>query len=150
LRVVFDSSLRTPPTSVLLADAPHVPVLVICVQADPERRGALEDCGAEVAEVPAADGGVDLTAALSLLHERGVRRLLVEGGARVHGALIQARLADQIHAYVAPIILGGGEAPFAVSGTGIRDVSGALRLEELQWRRLDDDLLLQGYLPRAF
>jgi diaminohydroxyphosphoribosylaminopyrimidine deaminase/5-amino-6-(5-phosphoribosylamino)uracil reductase len=147
LRVVFDSSLRTPPTSVLLDDAPHVPVLVICVAADAVRREGLEACGAEVAEVPAADGGVDLTAALALLHERGVRRLLVEGGARVHGALIQARLADQVHAYVAPIVLGGGDAPFAVSGTRIRAVSEALRLEDVQWRRLDDDLLLQGYLP---
>ena len=149
LRVVFDSSLRTPPTSVLLGDAPHVPVLVICVEADGGRRRALEGCGAEVAEVPAADGGVDLSAALSLLYERGVRRLLVEGGARVHGALIQAGLADQVHAYVAPIVLGGGDAPFAVTGTRVRDVSAALRLEEVQWRRLDDDQLLQGYLPRV-
>ncbi len=149
LRVVLDSSLRMPPTSVLLDDAPHVPVLVLCVRADPERRRALEACGAEVVEIPAADGGVDLSAALSLLYERGVRRLLVEGGARVHGALIQARLADQVHAYVAPIVLGGGDAPFAVSGTQIRDVGEALRLEEVQWRRMDDDLLLQAYLPRA-
>ena len=75
--------------------------------------------------------------------------MLVEGGARVHGALIHAGLADQIHAYVAPIVLGGGDAPFAVTGTRVRDVSAALRLEEVQWRRLDDDLLLQGYLPRV-
>jgi len=149
LRVVFDSSLRTPPTSVLLDDAPHVPVLVVCVHADPQRRRALEECGAEIAEVPAAGAGVDLSAALSLLYTRGVRRLLVEGGARVHGAMIASRLADQIHAFVAPIVLGGGEAPFAVSGTGIGEVESALRLEHVQWRRLDDDLLLQGYLPLA-
>lgn len=147
LRVVFDSSLRTPPTSLLLDDAPHVPVLVICVQADPQRRRALEECGAEVAVVPAAQGGVDLSAALSVLYERGVRRLLVEGGARVHGALIASGLADQVHAFVAPIVLGGGDAPFAVSGTGIHETEEALRLEQVRWRRLDDDLLLQGYLP---
>lgn len=147
LRVVFDSSLRTPPTSVLLDDAPHVPVLIFCVEADPPRCRALEACGAEVVEVPAADGGVDLSAALSALHGRGVRRLLVEGGERVHGALIRAGLADQVHAYVAPIVLGGGDAPFAVSGTRVDRVSGALRLQDVQWRRLDDDLLLQGYFP---
>lgn len=148
LRVVLDSSLRTPPTSVLLDDAPHAPVLIVCVTADASRREALEACGAEIAEVPASSGGVDLSAALSVLYERGVRRALVEGGERVHGALIRAGLADQVHAYVAPILLGGGDAPFAVSGTRIDEVSRALRLEDVQWRRLDDDLLLQGYVPR--
>ena len=128
LRVVFDSSLRTPPTSVLFDDAPRVPVLVICVAADAGRREALGGRGgARCAEVPAADGGVDLDRGpRPCSTSEGVRRLLVEGGARVHGALIQARLADQVHAFVAPIVLGGGDAPVrGAAGRGSGTVSEA-------------------------
>jgi diaminohydroxyphosphoribosylaminopyrimidine deaminase/5-amino-6-(5-phosphoribosylamino)uracil reductase len=146
-RVVFDTRLRTPATARLLQDAPDVPLYVVCAEAPPDRRMALESRGAKVARVGSAEGRVDLAAALRWLREQDVHRVLVEGGANVHGALLRAGLADQVTAIVAPIVLGGHGAPAAVTGTGIADVAQALRLEETQWRRLGDDLLQQGYLP---
>ena len=99
--------------------------------------------------VPAAPGGLDLTAALDVLRVEGVERLLVEGGARVHGAFLRAGLADQVSAFVTPRLLGGKDAVAAVEDSGITSIEGSPRLEHVAWRRVGDDLLMQGYLPRA-
>jgi diaminohydroxyphosphoribosylaminopyrimidine deaminase/5-amino-6-(5-phosphoribosylamino)uracil reductase len=147
LRVVLDSTLRTPLAARLLADAATLPVLLLAARADPERRRLLEARGATVAEVGGPDGRVDLAGALRYLRrERGVRRLLVEGGGRVHGSFLREGLADQAAVLVAPTILGARGAPSAVDDTGFTDLARAPRLDEAVWKRLGDDLLLQGYL----
>lgn len=146
LRVVFDDALATPPTARLLDDAPDVPCLILTAVDDGDRHAALTAKGAEVAIVPPGEGGLDLQAALAFLRKRGVRRLLVEGGARLHGSFLRAGLADQVSAFVAPIVLGGEGAPSAVSGTGITAVDAAYRLTDTRWRKLGDDLLLEGYV----
>jgi diaminohydroxyphosphoribosylaminopyrimidine deaminase/5-amino-6-(5-phosphoribosylamino)uracil reductase len=149
-RVVFDSTLRLPVRSRLVQGTDEAAVLVLTAAgADRLRREALREQGCTVMEVPGEGGRVDLGAALEMLHERGVGRLLVEGGARLHGALLRAGLADQVSAFVAPRLLGGDEALGAVRGTGIEDARRALVLDEVAWRRVGDDLLLQGYLPSA-
>ena len=48
--------------------------------------------------------------------------------------------------WVAPLVLGGDDAVPAVLGAGSRDVADAPRLAEPQWRKIGDDLVLQGYL----
>jgi diaminohydroxyphosphoribosylaminopyrimidine deaminase/5-amino-6-(5-phosphoribosylamino)uracil reductase len=75
-----------------------------------------------------------------------VKRLLVEGGARVHGAFLRHGLADQAQVWVAPRLLGGDDAVPAVVGSGVGDVAGALALTETRWRKVGDDLVLEGYL----
>jgi len=148
-RVVFDSQLRTPVDGRLGQDAAASPVILIAAEgADAERRAALEAAGCRVEIVPASeDGHVELCAALERLHALGVRRLLVEGGARLHGALLRGGLADQVSAFVAPLILGGRSAVPAVEDTGFESLDGAPRLEDVVWRRLGDDMLMQGYVP---
>jgi diaminohydroxyphosphoribosylaminopyrimidine deaminase/5-amino-6-(5-phosphoribosylamino)uracil reductase len=100
LRVVVDSSLRTP------VDAAILPALIACHHAEPAARAALEQAGAEVIELPGADGRVDLAALLTLLAQRGINELHVESGARLNGALLAAGLVDEWVAYVAPMAVG--------------------------------------------
>src|SRR5512143_132759 len=100
LRVVVDSALRTP------AHAAILPALVACHHAAPAARAALEQAGAEVVELPGADGRVDLGALLALLAQRGVNELHVEAGAALNGALLAAGWVDEWVAYVAPMAVG--------------------------------------------
>ena len=147
-RVVFDSRLRLPADATMVRTAAEAPVLVVCGEdADPARRAALESNDVAVLSVPVSDGRVDLAAALDALYVHGVRRLLVEGGAKIHGAFLKAGLADQVSAFVAPRILGGEHAVPAVEGSGIDTAEAMQDLEEVMWRRLGDDLLMQGYVP---
>lgn len=147
-RIVFDTALRTPPTSRLARSAREVPVIVYCAEdADAENERRLVEQGCQVVRVPSAWERIDLAEALAHLHAEGVRRLLVEGGAHVHGTLLKTRQADQVAAFVAPLVLGGDRAPAAVAGTGVVDVADGIRLEDVAWRKLGDDLHLTGFLP---
>lgn len=78
-------------------------VVVTCAAADAERRAALE---AVADVVVAGDDAVDLPAAVRALHERGLRRLLCEGGPTLLTALLAAGLVDELCLTTAPVLLG--------------------------------------------
>jgi diaminohydroxyphosphoribosylaminopyrimidine deaminase/5-amino-6-(5-phosphoribosylamino)uracil reductase len=99
VRVVLDSDLRLPRAGALARSAGTTPVWVIAGEgagAEPER--ALRDDGVEVFRLAAADragGRLDLVAVLRLLADRGITRLMVEGGPTVAAALVAADLVDE-------------------------------------------------------
>lgn len=104
LKVIVDSQLRTPPTARVLAGG----ALVVCAQAEPARRAALEAVGAQVLELPNAVGRVGLSALLGELARRGINEVHGEAGATLNGALLEAGLVDEWLAYFAPLVLGHG------------------------------------------
>jgi diaminohydroxyphosphoribosylaminopyrimidine deaminase/5-amino-6-(5-phosphoribosylamino)uracil reductase len=113
IRVVLDSRLRLPDTSKLARTAKDVPTLVFTTSRD--NGAALKSRGVEVTKVTAdARGQPDLTAVLHALAARGLTRLLVEGGAIVHSAVLNRGLADRLEIFTAPMVLGAaGQASVA-------------------------------------
>jgi diaminohydroxyphosphoribosylaminopyrimidine deaminase/5-amino-6-(5-phosphoribosylamino)uracil reductase len=147
LRVVVDSHARTPPTARLVSGGLPGRTLVLVTEAAPvERRAALEERGAEVLAVASHQGQVHLGVALRLLAERGITRVLVEAGGSLAASLFEAGLVDQVHAFVAPKLVGGAAAPSPLEGTGFAQMSEAVRLHDVRTERLGDDLLVSGYL----
>ena len=123
LRVVLDSLFQTPLQSKLAATARDFPVLVIgaCDEKGssdildiPKRRSALEDRGIITVTVPTAPGEskpyqrVDLRSALTVLRQRGVETLFVEGGAGILTAFLAENLADRIILDLSPRFIGEG------------------------------------------
>jgi diaminohydroxyphosphoribosylaminopyrimidine deaminase/5-amino-6-(5-phosphoribosylamino)uracil reductase len=135
LRVVVDSALRTP------GDAAILPALVACHHAAPAARAALEQAGAEVVELPGADGRVDLAALLTLLGQRGVNELHVEAGAALNGALLAAGWVDEWVAYVAPMAV-GDDARGLFSRPALTSLNDAARFSLSDVRQLGGDLRL--------
>jgi diaminohydroxyphosphoribosylaminopyrimidine deaminase/5-amino-6-(5-phosphoribosylamino)uracil reductase len=84
--------------------------------------------------------GHDLDAALGQLAEREVRHLLVEGGPTLATALLAADAVDELHAYVAPVLLGAGAT--AVGDLGVTTIGEAARFATHDVTRLGDDVLL--------
>jgi diaminohydroxyphosphoribosylaminopyrimidine deaminase/5-amino-6-(5-phosphoribosylamino)uracil reductase len=80
--------------------------------------------------------------ALKALFDRGVRHVLLEGGPTLAGAFLEARLVDQVVAYIAPKLLGAGLA--VLDDAGIRTMSQAVSLEVQDVQRLGDDLRITG------
>lgn len=150
LRIVLDPALRIPSDARLLTTDSRLPALIAhAPDAPAERVRALQQAGAELVEVPRAERGLELASALRLLGERGVVRLLVEGGATVHGALLEAGLADAAAIFVAPRILGDPTAtPLAAAGT-VERVSEAWHMREPRVRRLGPDVLFAGALAKG-
>lgn len=140
--------MRLPAGSRLVSTANEAPVWVVTGEdANAAQERILVEMGCRVLRVPSAFDHLDIGAALVRLREEGVQRLLVEGGAQVHGVLLRTRLADQVSAFVSPRILGGDRGVLAVAGTGIRRSEDALALEDVTWKRIGDDLLMQGFVP---
>ena len=135
LRVVVDSTLRTP------GDAAILPALVACHHADPAIRRALERAGAEVVELPGAHGRVDLPALLTLLAQRGVNELHVEAGAALNGALLADRLVDEWVAYVAPMAA-GDDARGLFAHPALTSLDDAARFRLADVRQIGGDLRL--------
>ena len=104
LRVVVDSRLRLPPAARML-NLPGA-TLVACARNDAARADTLRAAGAEIVVLPPSGSGVDLAALMRLLAEREVNELLVEAGATLSGALLEAGLVDELVLYYAPHILG--------------------------------------------
>jgi diaminohydroxyphosphoribosylaminopyrimidine deaminase/5-amino-6-(5-phosphoribosylamino)uracil reductase len=120
LRVVLDSSLRTPPDSQLVATEPEGVLLIHTESAPDDRRRALKDRGVRTTCVAAEPSGrVSIGAALIRLAEHPVAAALVEGGAGVHGACIDAGVVDEVELFMAPVMIGGVTAPTAVGGMGV-------------------------------
>jgi len=140
--VVLDSRLRTPPTARVLAAGPDRVVRIVCTSAADEARiGPLEQRGASVLRLPAQDNGwVELPALLDSLGQAGVRRLMVEGGARVLTSFLRARLGDYAVVTVAPRLLGG------LPVVGELDRERPPRFASVATHRLGDDVVLAGPL----
>ncbi|HVD00247.1 MAG TPA: bifunctional diaminohydroxyphosphoribosylaminopyrimidine deaminase/5-amino-6-(5-phosphoribosylamino)uracil reductase RibD [Candidatus Dormibacteraeota bacterium] len=150
LRVVLDSRARTAETARVLKDQEKAPtIVVVTADAPADRREALARTGVEVVELLAdATGRADLPSLLDLLGGRGILSVLVEGGAFVHGALFDAGLVDGVVAFLAPIVIGGKEAPGAVGGQGVAKLAEAGRLVNLEVNQVGDDIMVSGDVHR--
>lgn len=117
MRVVFDRRLRTPAHARLFGTLERGPVLVVtsteAVAGHPAAVAALQSSGAEVCPV---DGG--LADVLAELGRRGIRSLLLEGGATLHRAAFAAGVVDRVRVYVSPHWLGPGGVPWDVPALG--------------------------------
>lgn len=136
-RVVLDSTGRTPTDARILDDAATTYVIV-SEAAAAERREALTDAGAEV--LVAGEERVDVADAVGALADRGVDRLMVEGGGEVLFSCFEAGVVDELHVYVGSLVVGGRDAPTLADGEGFVDGFPRLRLTDVE--RLDDGVVL--------
>ena len=86
--------------------------------------------------------GRDLDAVLADLRRRGAQRVFVEGGPAIASAFLRAGLADDVLAYVAPVLLGGSRA--ALTDLGVATIADARRLETSEVVPLGADLLIRA------
>ncbi len=137
LRVVLDSTLRLPPPSRVVG-----PGTLIFHGPGAEGGDALTARGAETVCAPAVDGGLDLAAVLTTLAERGVVSVLVEGGGRLHGALVAARLVDEACIYIAPKLLGRGRPVLDLPS--VASVAEGYTLDEVEVEPIGDEVRIRG------
>jgi diaminohydroxyphosphoribosylaminopyrimidine deaminase/5-amino-6-(5-phosphoribosylamino)uracil reductase len=144
LRVVVDSTLRTPPDAAVLSDgAASGTVLAVTDRAPEVRREKALSLGATVMKLPSGlDGRVDLTTLLEELVASGIESVMVEGGATLITGFFRAGLVDRLAVCVAPKILGEGIE--AIGDLGIRDLSRSLILVDAAVEPYGVDLILSG------
>ncbi|MCL2422534.1 MAG: bifunctional diaminohydroxyphosphoribosylaminopyrimidine deaminase/5-amino-6-(5-phosphoribosylamino)uracil reductase RibD [Micrococcales bacterium] len=138
--VLTDDPALTARTDETLVD--HQPLRVVVGHRDVPPDAALHGPGGALVHVTSHDPAH----VLAVLAEREVRHLLVEGGPTLTAAFLRAGLVDEVHAYLAPVMLGAG--PCAVGDLQIATIGDALRLEVTATERLGPDIFL-AFHPRT-
>jgi diaminohydroxyphosphoribosylaminopyrimidine deaminase/5-amino-6-(5-phosphoribosylamino)uracil reductase len=135
LRVVLDTKLRLPVASRLVQSAREVPTWVVCTTDAPSSvESALTEAGVEVLRAPpSSEGRVEPLAALKMLAMRGIVTVLIEGGAELAGSVLAGAIVDQLHCFIAPILLGPRGRPGAVDWAGPATPAEAPSIGQPQW-----------------
>lgn len=138
VRVILDNRLRIQPESRLATTARQFPTFVY-TSGDPS--DSLAQKAVEVLRIDARR--LDLV--LADLRRRNIQSVLVEGGSSVAGSFVDSRLVDKVTFIIAPVILGGTEAPVAIEGQGVANISEAMRLRNVTVTQLGPDVEISGY-----
>jgi diaminohydroxyphosphoribosylaminopyrimidine deaminase / 5-amino-6-(5-phosphoribosylamino)uracil reductase len=145
-RVVADSTLRMPQSSQLVATARETPTCVVTtLDASRAVADTLEAAGVSLIRVPATtEGRCDMRAALKELAAREVVTVLCEGGAELTGSLLAAGLVDELHVFIAPVLLGPRGRPAAVDWAGPESPGEAPRIDTPRWELCGSDAYVSG------
>jgi diaminohydroxyphosphoribosylaminopyrimidine deaminase/5-amino-6-(5-phosphoribosylamino)uracil reductase len=143
VRVVLDNSLRLSIASNLVLTAREIPTIVFTDNEDAEKIADLKNEGVEVIYI--AEGGRNLTGVLHELGKREIQSVLVEGGTETAGSFYDAKLIDKVSFFIAPIVIGGKDAPGAIGGVGAQRLSSAMRLQDTLVNRHGEDIEVTGY-----
>jgi diaminohydroxyphosphoribosylaminopyrimidine deaminase/5-amino-6-(5-phosphoribosylamino)uracil reductase len=144
-RVVLDSRAALSLDSQLVRTTGDAPVLIAAgPDSPPDVRQRLAAAGCEVLVCPAPTYDQRLQQLLDELGRRRMTNVLVEGGATLLGNLFDACAIDEVHAFVAPKLIGGASAPSPIAGSGLPHMSHALPLAAVKIEQLEGDVYLQG------
>jgi diaminohydroxyphosphoribosylaminopyrimidine deaminase/5-amino-6-(5-phosphoribosylamino)uracil reductase len=144
-RIIVDALLRTPLSSKVLQRLDVQPTIILSTEnASPLRRQELENAGAQVISCGAGPR-VDLTQAMDHIGAMEISSILLEGGGRLNGAMLELGLIDKMMLFFAPKIIGGESSPGAFSFAGFDLMSDAIAIEGMQIETYGNDLCISGY-----
>ena len=146
LRVIVDSSLRTPLRSELVQSAQRDLLIFTTQPSDSKKARALIRAGAEIMRVPSRAGHVDLRAVIHELGRREILSLLVEAGSELNGAMLKAGLVHKMVLFYAPRIMGTGDVPMARIPS--RWFAKSPALMNLKLRPCGPDFVVEGYFQQ--
>lgn len=147
-RIVIDSAAKLSLASNLMKTVNAAPVLVAAgTNAEASQLDKLRSSGAEVLQFePAATGGILLRPILEELGRRQFTNVLIEGGASLFGSFFDERLVDEVHAFIAPKIVGGQAAASPIGGRGLEYIPNLPSLQDPQIEIVGSDVYIHGPL----
>lgn len=137
-RVIVDSRGRIPLDSQIMRTASKVKTIVAVTDKAPEEKlMELRDRGAEVLVISegkkgrsaAVPHGVNLKLLFRKLENKGLKKILVEGGGELNWSLLHLWLVDELTITIAPRIAGGRLATTLVEGDGFDEIAQSIRLQ---------------------
>lgn len=146
-RIILDTRLSIPEDAkVLQMESTSDTFIVFNHALDQEKPGRLADKGVKLIQAPLKDRWLDLSAVMERLGEKSMTSLLIEGGSQVMGSAVRSAIADKVHFFYAPKILGGDDGIPVCSGSGPEQMSGSVPIDDIMVKRFDEDVLITGYI----
>jgi diaminohydroxyphosphoribosylaminopyrimidine deaminase/5-amino-6-(5-phosphoribosylamino)uracil reductase len=143
LRVVMSRTLDLPSQAHLWETTAARTVILTTVDANPKLQQILRQQGVEVIEFPTLTCKI----AMSYLYEQQLLSVLWECGGQLAAQAIAEGCVHKVLAFIAPKIIGGQTAPSPVGDLGLVKMTEALTLEQITFRSIGSDYLIEGYLP---
>ncbi|MFZ4855473.1 MAG: bifunctional diaminohydroxyphosphoribosylaminopyrimidine deaminase/5-amino-6-(5-phosphoribosylamino)uracil reductase RibD [Desulfuromonadaceae bacterium] len=141
LRIIVDTRLRTPKTVTILNGELSTKTIIATSEIDTDIHRPYLDQGATVVVCDECDGRVSMQDLLQKLGIMGVQSILLEGGSRLAGSMLQLGVIDELVFFVAPKIIGSnGFAPFNLQG--ITSMADAIKLDFTDMRRIGSDIVV--------
>ncbi len=144
-RIVIDTHAAISSNRQLVRTAREVPVLIaVGEESNSADRQRLSDAGCEVFVCQGATPADRLDSLLDELGRRRMTNILVEGGSKLLGSLWDADAIDEVHAFIAPKLIGGQQAPSPLGGEGLGKIVEVFSLVEPKIQHAGDDLYVSG------
>lgn len=139
VRLVLDSNGKTPSGAAIFGGDARTIIVTSeeCSQAF--GKAEVVRCGKE---------RVNLGSLMSILHEKGLSRALVEGGGRVIWSFFDENLVDEFKVFVGSMIIGGKESPTPADGEGFNSLADVVELELVGRKELGEGILLEYVVKR--
>ncbi|OMF35210.1 riboflavin biosynthesis protein RibD [Paenibacillus sp. FSL H8-0548] len=144
VRIIVDSQLRLPLDARVVTDRTVRTIVLTSGQASEEHKQALEAKGIEVVTCGSGEK-VDLSIGMIKLGELEIGSILLEGGGKLNGAMLEAGLIDKIVLYYAAKIIGGANAPGTFTFSGFEKMADAIQLERVSVEMAGEDIRVAGY-----
>jgi len=142
VRVVIDSKLKLPESHHLF-DA-STPTIIICDSNVKQIPKHLNKEGIIIAHVDNDAAKKDFNTIIKKLNSFSIKRILIEGGGKVITSALFSNAVDDIYFFIAPKIVGGENAVFAVGGRGVKKISEALPVKNIKIKKIGQDLIITG------
>jgi len=138
LRVVLDSKGRTPKNALVVDNSANTLIFTTKGNEKQYYGNHIEVVGCKADN----EGHIDIVEALNLLYEKGIKKLLIEGGGTVIWSFLKKRLVDDLYVYIGPYVIGGKNTPTMADGEGIRNIEEVLSLRIVDVTRLSSGILV--------
>jgi diaminohydroxyphosphoribosylaminopyrimidine deaminase/5-amino-6-(5-phosphoribosylamino)uracil reductase len=147
VRIILDTKLRIPISSNLVATAKEFRTLVFAAEYRQEKEARLASMGVEIVKVKKDDSGrISLKDVAHELFKREIMSVLVEGGGEIHSSFLREGMVDKFLLFYSPIFIGGKNALSIIGGKGVEFLKDAHRLKIDRLRKIDGDILIEGYV----
>lgn len=144
LRIIVDSTLRTPESAAVLSGAMAPGTIIATTETNAKAYGRYLNTGARVLVCSSDNGRVNLRDLWGKLGEQGLHSLLLEGGSHLAGAALALGLIDRCVFFYAPKVIGSdGCSPFALTGT--INMADSIPFCDLSMRRVGADIMVTAF-----
>jgi diaminohydroxyphosphoribosylaminopyrimidine deaminase / 5-amino-6-(5-phosphoribosylamino)uracil reductase len=144
-RIILDSMARTPLDAKVVCDEYSPLTTIVVSKSAPKNRVSALAKRVKVMVAPSREAPhprLNVRWLMARLGSENVTSLLVEGGGETNASFLFNGLARRVAFFYAPRILGGNAARKAVAGEGVKNLSDAIQLQDVEWKNIGEDLMM--------
>ena len=144
IKIVIDSKLKISEKAKIVKKEPGKLIIITAKTANKKKVKALQLKGVRFIHTNLNRGKIDLKEAMKELGKHDITSIMIEGGAVLNAEAIRAGIVDKMLFFISPKMIGQG--PAAVGDLGITQVDKALKLKNIDFKKIGKDILVEGYL----